>query len=150
MAWTRSILTVLTSKSLSHCSVVQILRSWTSKSVPNMQRGEFFLASRSLATAWCKLYGAQLQKVLRGCVFLMILTSRTALAPERGQPILRNSRFWELTLRASAATKRWKNCISRNSFPPNSFMSRICAVKHLCCRISILQDLAAAFSIVGN
>ena len=48
-------LTILTSKSLSRHSVVQILLALfiNSKSVPNMQRG--FLANRSRATAWCQV-----------------------------------------------------------------------------------------------
>ena len=54
-------------------------------------------------------------------------------------------------MRAFEATKLWKtHSFSRNSYPPNSLMSRICSVKHLCCQTSMLQDLATTFSIVGS
>ena len=45
-----------------------------------------------------------------------------------------------------------KHNISRNSYPPKSLMSRISAVKHLCCQTSTLQDLAATFNfnVVGK
>ena len=43
-----------------------------------------------------------------------------------------------------------KHSISRNSYPPKSLRSHICAVKHLCCPTSMLQDLPATFSIVGS
>ena len=39
---------------------------------------------------------------------------------------------------------------SRNSYPPKSRISRICAVKQPCCQIWMLQDLAATFSIVRS
>ena len=45
----RQFLTILTSESLSRAGVVQILRSSTSKSAPNMQRGAFFFVKIALA-----------------------------------------------------------------------------------------------------
>ena len=73
----RQFLTILTSKSFSRAGVVQILRSSTSKSGPNMQRGAFFRRNRSRAQAWCKFWEAQLPKVLRTCQFLTILISKS-------------------------------------------------------------------------
>ena len=90
MLRTCQFLTILTSKSLSRHSVVQILRSSTSKSGPNMQRGAFFRRNRSRATA-------------RGATFVGILGSRSSAPP----------RFSELTLRAFEATKLWKNLAFR-------------------------------------
>ena len=73
----RQFLTILTSKSLSRAGVVQILRSSTSKSAPNMQRGAFFRKNRSRAQAWCKFCRCQLPKVLRTHGVLTILTSES-------------------------------------------------------------------------
>ena len=82
------VFTILTSKSLSRAGVVQILRSSTSKSAPNMQRGAFFSrktrawckfcgGNRSRARAWRKFCGAQLPKALRSDGALTILTSKS-------------------------------------------------------------------------
>ena len=49
---------------------------WTSKSGPRPWC-LFWLPNRSRAQAWCKFSGLQLPKVLRGCQFLTILTSKS-------------------------------------------------------------------------
>ena len=153
------VLTILTSKLLSRAGVVQILSSSTSKSAPIMpvfndfdfrialarRRGanfaklnfqkcsdtanfeRFWLPNRSRAQAWCKF-----------CRHL-------------GQPILRTTSLFGPTfasLRSHETTE--KHSISRNSYPPKSLMSHVCAVKHLFCPTSNLRDLPATFSIVGS
>ena len=124
----RQFLTILTSKSLSRAGVVQILSSSTSKSAPNMPVFYDFDFRIALARR-------------RGANFVEILGSRSFAPP----------RFSDLPLRAFEATKTMeKHSILRNSYPPKSLMSHICAVKHLCCPTSMLRDLPATFSIVGS
>ena len=62
-------LTILACKSLSHAAVVQILRSSTSKSAPNMQRGAFFFFFQKL------LSRADVAQILRSS------TSKSAPTP---------------------------------------------------------------------
>ena len=115
----RQFLTILTSKSLSRHGVVQILRSSTSKSAPNMQRGARFcrkplsrhsVVSRSSATPVCRSWLCE---------------------PSKPQDYGKTQNFAQF-------------------LPTKILMSRIGAVKHLCCQTSMLQDLAATFSIVGS
>ena len=99
----------------------------TSKSAPNMQRGAFFS-----------------QKLLSRAGVVQILLTSWAVDPSQLPlfgPAFANPRSHE-TME--------KHSISHNSYPPKSLMSRICAVKPLCCQTSMLQDLAATFSIVGS
>ena len=87
----------------------------------------FWLPNRSRAQAWCKF------------------------CRHPGQPILRTTSLFGPTfanLRSHETTE--KHSISRNSYPPESLMSHVCAVKHLCCATSNLRDLPATFSIVGS
>ena len=87
----------------------------------------FWLPNRSGAQAWCKF-----------CRHL-------------GQPILRTTSLFRPTfasLRSHETSE--KHSISRNSYPPKSLLSHICAVKHLCCPTSMMRDLPATFSIVGS
>ena len=103
-------------KSLSRAGVVQILRSSTSKSAPSV-RVLKILNTKSLSRAGVVLF----------CWHL-------------GQPVLRNSRFSELTLRALGARKL-KTQHFAQFLPAKSLMCCICAVKHLCRPTSMLQDL---------
>ena len=66
---TCSVLYILTSKCASRYSSVQFLRISTSKSA-------FSLQNALLATAACNFSTSQLQKVVRTCSFLYILTSK--------------------------------------------------------------------------
>ena len=86
-----------------------ILRTSTSKSVPDMQRGAFFS-----------------QKLLSRAGVVQILWTSSAAAP------------WQLPFFGRAcASLLWKTH-HRNSYLPKSFMSHLCAVKHLCCATSML------------
>ena len=118
----------------------------------------FWLPNRSRAQAWCKFWRAQLPKVLRACEFLTILTSESL---SRAGVVQISSTSWAAdppqlpffgptfaSLRSHETTE--KHSISRNSYPPKSLMSHICAEKHLCCPTSNLRDLPATFSIVGS
>ena len=118
----------------------------------------FGLPNRSRAQAWCKFCEAQLPKVFRACQFLTILTSESL---SRAGVVQILSASWAAdppqlpffgptfaSLRSDETME--KHSLSRNSYPPKSLMSHICAVKHLCCPTSMLQDLPATFSIVGS
>ena len=128
--------------------MVQILRSSTSKSVPNMQRGAF-LSQKPLS----RHSAAQ---ILRSSVFNDFdsksrATARCIFYLHLGQPILRNSRFCELILRAFEATKLWK-LASFRAIPTRQTLSCCVSVpvSHFCSLTSMLQDLAAPVSIVGS
>ena len=76
------VLTILTSKSPSRHSEVQILPAWTSK---NRQNLDFdFQIARSLATAGCKFCGVQLQNVRPKPSVFSGSNFQIALAPQRG------------------------------------------------------------------
>ena len=118
----------------------------------------FWLPNRSRAQAWCKFCRDQLRKVLRHRQFLTILTSESLW---RASVVQILSTSWAAdppqlpffgptfaSLRSHETTE--KHSISRNSYPPKSLLSHICAVKHLCCPTSMLRDLPATFSIVGS
>ena len=91
----RQFLTILASKSLSRAGVVQILRSSTSKSAPNMQRGAFF-SYKSLSRA--------------GVV--QILSTSWAADPSQLP-------FFGPTFASLRSDKTMeKHSISRNSYPP--------------------------------
>ena len=118
----------------------------------------FWLPNRSRAQAWCKFCRAQLPKVLPACQFLTILTSKSL---SRAGVVQILSTSWaadppQLPFFGPTFASLWsdktmeKHSISRNSYPPKSLRSHICAVKHLCCPTSMLQDLPATFSIVGS
>ena len=77
-------LTVLTSKTLSRRSVVQILQSWTSKSRPNLCFERFWLRNRSRATAWCKFLRAWTSKSGPTMPVFSDFDFRIALSPQRG------------------------------------------------------------------
>ena len=84
-----------------------------------------------------KFCGAQLEKVARAHHVLTNLASKSLSCHSVVQiwtPILRKSRFWELTLRACGTTME-KHSISCNFYPPDILMSHICAVSHL--RVSL-------------
>ena len=130
--------------------MVQILRS--SKAL----RACHVLTIFTSAT-WCKFCGAQLQKMLRARGVFYSFDFEIALAPQL--QILATS--WAAdppqlpflgtdfaSLRSLKTME--KHGISHNSYPPKSLLSRSCAVKHLCSQTSMLQDLPATFSIVGN
>ena len=111
-------------KPFSRHSVVQILRSSTSKSAPMPSVfNDFGL--------------------------------RIAVAPQRGANfggmILRTTSLLGLAFASLRSHKTMeKHSVSRNPYPLKSLMSRICAVKYLCCQTSMLHDLAATFSIVRS
>ena len=107
---THGALTILTTKSLSRAGKVQILQSSTSTSAPNPRCFHDFDFHIALAPQ-------------RSANFGDILGSEPSAPP----------RFSELTLRAFEASKLWKNIAFRAIPTRQSFMSRICAVKHLCC-----------------
>ena len=169
------VLTVLASKSLSRAGVVQILWS-SSKSAPNMQRGAFFFAEIILArrrgvnfaelnfqkcsehAAWCFFFAEIALARRRGANFAELNFQKCSepaawckFYRHLRQPILRTTSLFGAdfaSLRSHEIME--KHSISCNSYPPKSLMSRICAVKRLCCLTSMLQDLAATFSIVGS
>ena len=118
------VLTVLASKSLSRAGVAQILRS----SVNFQKCSEppiFYDFTSQIALAR-----------RRGANFVDILGSRSFATPA----------FRTCFCEPSKPRNCEKHSVSRNSYPPESLMCRICAVKHLCCATSMLWDLAATFS----
>ena len=144
-SWAPSVLMVLTSKSLS------------------------------LARAWCKFYGAQLQKALRTHCALTILTSkslshhivaqilRSWTSKSAPTPSVFNDFDFQIALSHSVgqifstswaadpphhlAFRSWLCESSR----PKSLMSHIYAVKYLCRRTSMLKTWRHfSFSIVGS
>ena len=112
----RQFLTIFTSKSLSRVGVVQILRSSTSKSAPNMPVFNDFDFQIALARR-------------RGANFVDILGSRSSAPP----------RFSDLPLRTFEATKLRKNTAFRaiptrqNLSCLTSALYNISAVWHRCC-----------------
>ena len=110
-------LTILTSKSLSRDSVVQILQSSTSKSASSLTVFDHFDFQTALARR-------------RGANSVAILGSRSFAPP----------RFSELTLRAFEATKLWKTQHFAQFLPAKiSHVSHWCvynisAVQHRCCK----------------
>ena len=112
-----------------------------------------YLPNRSGATAWCKICGAELPKVLRACQFLTILTSKslwrhsvvrllsTSLAADPAQfPFFGT----DCASQRSEATKLWKNTAFR-AIPTRqkTLMSHISTVKHLCYETSVVKNLPA-------
>ena len=113
--------------------------------LPGRSFEQFWLRKRARATAWCKFYGGQLQKMLRHCQFFTVLTSKSLSHHSVVQIWFLLLTSWAADppqfpfLRADFASLRSlktmkKNILSLNSYPPKSFMSRICAVKHRCCK----------------
>ena len=125
---THGALTILASKPLSRHSMVQILRSSTSKSAPTPPIFQI-LTSKPLS---------------RHSVVQILSTSWAADPPHH---LAFRSWLCELSKPRNYA-KTWP--FAQNSYPPRSLMSRICAVKHFCCQTSMLRDLAATFRIVGG
>ena len=159
MLRTCQFLTILTSKSLSRAGGVQILRSSTSKSAPGVRCFNDFDFQIALAR-WrgANFCEAELPKVLPACGVLTILASKSL---SRAGVVQILSASWAADPSHHFASRTYlcepskpqtmeKHSVSRNSYPPKSLMSRIRAVKHLCCQTSMLQDLPATFSIVGS
>ena len=158
MLRSHGVLTILASKSLSPAGLVQILRSSTSNAPkPSSFNGFGFWIA--LAHRW----GANFPKLnLKKCSELFLaLTILACESLSRAGVVQILLTSWAADpsqlpfLGADFARPRShetleKHSISRNSYPPESLMSCICAVKHLCCPTSMLQELAATFSIVGS
>ena len=123
----RQFLAILTSESLSRAGVVQIFSSSTSKSAPSLRVFNDFDFRIALARR-------------RDSNFVGILGSRSSATPV--------FRTYLASFRSDKSME--KHSLSRNSYPPKSLVSRICAVKHLCCPTSMLRDLPASFSRVGS
>ena len=113
--------TILTSKSLSRHSAVQILQSSISKSAPTPS---VLMISTS-------------ESLSRHSVVQILSASWAAGPPQL--PFL-EADF--ASLRSHKAME--KHSILPNSYPPNSLISPICAVKHLCCKTSMLSNIDAA------
>ena len=173
------ILPILTSESLSRHSVVQILQASTSKSASTPpvfndfdfrtdlppQRGAYFGAStsksaptvpnRSRATAWCKFFGIQLQKIQKPSVFnnfdfrIALATAWCKFWLHLGYSTRSSApaRFSELTFRAGEATKLLQNTAFRGIPTRQSLMSHIPAVSHPRNHISWLTDLQRQLSV---
>ena len=110
-----SFFTILTSKPLSRHSAVQILQSSTQKVLRHRQ---FLTISAS-------------ESLSRHSVVQILLTSWAADPPQLP--------FLEADFASPRSHKTIeKHSISRNSYPPNSLMSAICAIKHLCYKTSVL------------
>ena len=120
-------LTILASELISRAGVVQIVRSSTSKSAPTPPAFNDFGFQIALARR-------------RGANFIDILGSRSSATPV--------FRTW--LCEPSKPRNYGKTQHFAQFYPPKSLTSHICAVKHLCCRTSMLQDLPATFSIVGS
>ena len=119
---THGVLRILTSKSPWRRSVLQILRTPTSKSAPDLP-------------------------VFNNFDF------QIAVAPQRG------ANFGAIFGSRSSATPVFRSCLCEPSKLQNygktqpfaQFLpAKISHVAHLCCKTSMLQDLAATFNIVGS
>ena len=108
-----------------------------------------------LRLAWYKFCRDQFPKVLRAYQFLTILISESL---SRAGVVQFLSIFWAVDPSYHLAFRTYlcfasprsheimeKHSMPRNSYPPKSLMSHICAVKHLCCPTSMLRDLPAIF-----
>ena len=158
----RQFLTIWTSKSLSRAGVVQILRSSTSKSAPIIPRFNDFDFQIALARRrGANFVDVNFQKCSEPTVSHGVLTILTSESLSRAGVVQILPTSWAAdpsqlpffgptfaNLRSDKTME--KHSISRNSYPPKSLMSHICAVKHLYCPTSILRDLPATFSIVGS
>ena len=109
------VLYILTWKCASRYSGVQFFHIATSKSGPSMHV--------LLATAACNFTTSQLQKVVRACCVLYILTWKCASRCSGAQFFIselnsypRTRRFNEVTFRPSRHTNHWKNTTFRD-FP---------------------------------
>ena len=118
----------------------------------------FWLPNRSRAQAWCKFCRLQLPKVLRGCQFFTILTSKSLsraggvqILSHLGQQILRTRPFLgpDFASRRSHKTMK-KHSISRTSYPPNPHVSHLCCITSARSHLLIDRSSAATFSIVGS
>ena len=159
MLRTCQLLTILTWTSLSRAGVVQIFcEAQLQKALRACQLLTIFDFQITLARRRGANFAKLNFKAPRACHFLTILTSKSLSRAGAVQILLTS---WAADppqlpfFGADFASPRShetmeKQSISRNSYPPKSLMSRICAVKHLCCQTSMLQDLAATFSIVGS
>ena len=138
----------LTSKSFSRRSVVPILRSSTSKSSPSMPAFDDF----DFQIAFAPQHGAnlaQLPKVVRTHGVSMILISKSV---SRRSVCKFWRRLWQPVLRAASlfgadfASPRTFKTMENIAFRAIPARQSLCAVRHLCRRTSMLQDLAATFS----
>ena len=126
--WLRQcgVLCILTCKCASRHSGVPFLNIGTSKMAPNVVFCAFWLANVLRATAACHFSTSELQKWLRECGVLCILTCKCA-SRHSGVPFftcllnsyLRTRRFSEATFRTSGTTNHWKNTAIRDV--PNIF-----------------------------
>ena len=109
---------------------MQILRSSTSKSAPNMQRGAFFSQKWLSCAGVVQVWASSTSKVFRACQFLTILTSKS-LSRAGVVQILRSSTsksapnlpvFNDFDLRIVLARRRGANFVdflgSRSFAPP--------------------------------
>ena len=124
------VLSILAYKCASRHSGVHFLDIWTSKSAPTPSVFfAFSLPNVLFATAACNFWTLELQKWLRDCGVLCILTYKCA-SRHSAVPFftcllnscLRTRRFSEATFRTSETTNHWKNTAIRNV--PN--ISRTC------------------------
>ena len=118
--------------------------------LPKMSRDRPFLTmltSKSIARAqaWREFCGSQLPKALRPRSVVPVFSQKSL---SRAGVVQILSTSWGAGPRSHETME--KRSILRNSYRPKSLMSHICAVKHLCCPTSMLQDLPATFSIVGS
>ena len=95
---------------------------------PSRGRGANFAASTSKSAL----------NMQRGAFFSRKLLSRGKFCRHLGQPILCNSRFSDLLLRALEAPKLWKNTAFR------AIPAKIYPVSHLCGKTSLLSNIDAA------
>ena len=116
MLRTHGVLTILTSKALSRAGVVQILRSSTCKSAPNLPGFDDFDLRIAL-------------KRRRGANFVDILGSRSSAPP----------RFSDLTSEPPKP-RNYGQIQHFAQFLP----TKISHVSHLCCKTSLLSNINAA------
>ena len=113
------VFTILTSKSISRAGVVQIVRSSTSKSVPNMQRGAFF----SVKIAVCQFLTILTSESLSRAGMVQILRSSTSKSTPT-PPVFNNFDF-------QIAPARWRGAnfidiLGSRSFATPAFRTYLC------------------------
>ena len=151
-------LTILTSKSFSRAGVVQILSTSASKSVPTPSVFTHFDFQIVLARRRGANFRDFNPKVLRGCQYLTLLTSKSLwragvvqILSHLGSQILRTRPFLgpDFSSRRSHKTME-KHSISRSSYPPNPHVSHLCYITSARSHLLIDRSSAATFSIVGS
>ena len=136
-------LIILILKSLSRTSTVQILRNLTTKSVPNLP---IFDDLDCKIVFVCRhgtiFYEIQFQKIPQICQYLTILTSKS----------LSRAGVVQILLISWATDPPQLPFFGIDFANPRSHEidSRICVIKYLCYQLSMLQNPAAIFNIIGN